>query len=80
MNIASPVYMYICYMGTPTISFFIPVLADLPIPSHYSTSLEQTVAGRTPLTAESMKVVNSNDIALSMQIASALTAVDCSFL
>eukprot|EP00731_Ephydatia_muelleri_P018474 Em0011g514a len=56
------------------------VLADLPIPSHYSTSLEQTVAGRTPLTAESMKVVNSNDIALSMQIASALTAVDCSFL
>ena len=56
------------------------VLVDLPLPSHYSTLLEQTVTGKTPLTAEAMKVVNSNDVSLSMQIANALTAVDCGFL
>lgn len=56
------------------------ILADLPLPSHLPTPIEQTVMGGAGLSEGARKVLNKTNPSLSAQVTQALLSVDCNFL
>lgn len=60
--------------------FFFAVLADLPLPAHVPTPMEQRALGKIGLKGESRKWLNNVDPALCAKISQALMSVDSNFL
>ena len=56
------------------------VLADLPLPTHLPTPMEQHTLGKMGLKGDSTKWLNNVDPALCTKISQALMSVDSSFL